>query len=150
MLIIKPCPLCAILFVVLATFLLNIRENHHWMHKSTCILGSLTLLFASSHVLLFLQDILENDDIQLDLMFIASIVFDIIRVGNSVCFLFITFISFFFFSNNLVFTLKYSLFFKFEINSSFNCIVWCCESFNVTSFVYLNPYAILIFWMIFF
>lgn len=29
----------------------------------------------------FLQDILENDDIQLDLMFIASIVFDIIRVS---------------------------------------------------------------------
>ena len=29
-----------------------------------------------------LQDILENDDLQIDDMFIASLVFDIIRVGN--------------------------------------------------------------------
>lgn len=38
----------------------------------------LTLLVSNNN---FLQDILENDDIQLDLMFIASIVFDIIRVS---------------------------------------------------------------------
>lgn len=37
----------------------------------------LALLILNNNVL---QDILENDDIQLDLMFIASIVFDIIRV----------------------------------------------------------------------
>lgn len=29
----------------------------------------------------FLKDVLENDDIQLDSMFVASIVFDIIRVS---------------------------------------------------------------------
>lgn len=40
-------------------------------------------LFGIDIPLFFIwQDILENDDIQLDLMFIASIVFDIIRVRD--------------------------------------------------------------------
>lgn len=33
-----------------------------------------------SYMYLLFQDVLENDDIQLDSMFIASIVFDILRV----------------------------------------------------------------------
>ena len=48
------------------------------------IYGKMAVSHELNHVYIlgFFQDILENDDIQLDSMFIASIVFDIIRVRS--------------------------------------------------------------------
>jgi hypothetical protein len=55
--------------------------------QDTCI-SSFIIIFISikavsnyDNKLSFLKDVLENDDIQLDSMFVASIVFDIIRVS---------------------------------------------------------------------
>jgi hypothetical protein len=55
--------------------------------QDTCI-SSFIIIFISiktvsnyDNKFSFLKDVLENDDIQLDSMFVASIVFDIIRVS---------------------------------------------------------------------
>ena len=44
-----------------------------------------TACSQSRHVLIFPQDILANKDLQLDSMFIASLVHDIVRVSIMIC-----------------------------------------------------------------
>lgn len=66
-----------------ATFWRNI-DLQSLLFVPSIFINSLSDLFLLALLVFnnnFLQDILENDDIQLDLMFIASIVFDIIRVS---------------------------------------------------------------------